>query len=280
MTAGTGDNPYQDDHGNKDASIANTKGIGTMTPAHPTSGETHKVSGGPFLIGDTMTGGYGKGPDILHDCTIAVDKGEIAVIVGPNGAGKSTAMKAVFGMLDVRAGAVRLDGEDITKLSPQDRVIKGMGFVPQTQNIFTSMTVEENLEMGAFIRRDDISQTMEQVYDLFPILRDKRNQAAGELSGGQRQQVAVGRALMTQPKVLMLDEPTAGVSPIVMDELFDRIIEVSRTGLPILMVEQNARQALEIADKGYVLVQGRNAYSGTGKELLADPEVRKSFLGG
>jgi branched-chain amino acid transport system ATP-binding protein len=274
------DNPYQDDHGNKDATITNPRGAGTMTPAHQTSGETHYVGGGPFLIGDTMTGGYGKGPDILHDCTIAVDKGEIAVIVGPNGAGKSTAMKAVFGMLDVRSGSVRLDGEDITNLSPQDRVIKGMGFVPQTSNIFTSMTVQENLEMGAFIRRDDFSQTMEQVYDLFPILRDKRNQPAGELSGGQRQQVAVGRALMTQPKVLMLDEPTAGVSPIVMDELFDRIIEVSRTGLPILMVEQNARQALEIADKGYVLVQGRNAYSGTGKELLADPEVRKSFLGG
>ncbi len=274
------DNPYQDDKGNKDASITNPHGVGTMTPAHRKSGETHRVEGGPFLIGDTMTGGYGKGPDILHDCTIAVDKGEIAVIVGPNGAGKSTAMKAVFGMLDVRQGSVRLDGEDITNLSPQDRVQRGMGFVPQTSNIFTSMTVEENLEMGAFIRRDDFSDTMEQVYDLFPILRDKRNQAAGELSGGQRQQVAVGRALMTQPKVLMLDEPTAGVSPIVMDELFDRIIEVSRTGLPILMVEQNARQALEIADKGYVLVQGRNAYTGTGKELLADPEVRKSFLGG
>ncbi|RLK10622.1 ABC transporter ATP-binding protein [Ruegeria conchae] len=274
------DTPYQDDKGNKDASITNTHGVGTMTPAHRKSGETHRVEGGPFLIGDTMTGGYGKGPDILHDCTIAVDKGEIAVIVGPNGAGKSTAMKAVFGMLDVRQGSVRLDGEDITNLSPQDRVQRGMGFVPQTSNIFTSMTVEENLEMGAFIRRDDFSETMEQVYDLFPILRDKRNQAAGELSGGQRQQVAVGRALMTQPKVLMLDEPTAGVSPIVMDELFDRIIEVSRTGLPILMVEQNARQALEIADKGYVLVQGRNAYTGTGKELLADPEVRKSFLGG
>jgi len=234
----------------------------------------------PFLIGDCMTGGYGNGPDILHGCTIAVDKGEIAVIVGPNGAGKSTAMKAVFGMLNVRDGAVRLGGEDITHLSPQDRVIKGMGFVPQTNNIFASMTVEENLEMGAFIRNDDIRQTMEQVYDLFPILRDKRNQAAGELSGGQRQQVAVGRALMTQPKVLMLDEPTAGVSPIVMDELFDRIIEVARTGIPILMVEQNARQALEIADKGYVLVQGANAHTGSGKDLLADPEVRRSFLGG
>ena len=234
----------------------------------------------PFLIGDTMSGGYGSGPDILHDCTVSVDKGEIAVIVGPNGAGKSTAMKAVFGMLDVRKGAVRLGGEDITKLTPQARVAKGMGFVPQTNNIFTSMTVEENLEMGAFLRRDDIAQTIAQVYELFPILHEKRNQAAGELSGGQRQQVAVWRALMTQPTVLMLDEPTAGVSPIVMDELFDRIIEVARTGISILMVEQNARQALEIADKGYVLVQGRNAYTDTGKALLADPEVRKSFLGG
>jgi branched-chain amino acid transport system ATP-binding protein len=234
----------------------------------------------PFLIGDAMSGGYGQGPDILHDCTVSVDKGQIAVIVGPNGAGKSTAMKAVFGMLNVRKGAVRLNGEDITKLTPQARVAKGMGFVPQTSNIFTSMTVEENLEMGAFLRRDDISKTIAQVYELFPILGDKRLQPAGELSGGQRQQVAVGRALMTQPTVLMLDEPTAGVSPIVMDELFDRIIEVARTGISILMVEQNARQALEIADKGYVLVQGRNAYTDTGKALLEDPEVRKSFLGG
>jgi branched-chain amino acid transport system ATP-binding protein len=209
-----------------------------------------------------------------------VEKGEIAVIVGPNGAGKSTAMKAVFGMLDLREGRVLLDGDDITQLTPQARVRHGMGFVPQTSNIFTSMTVEENLEMGAFIREDDFRRTMEQVYELFPILRDKRNQPAGELSGGQRQQVAVGRALMTQPKVLMLDEPTAGVSPIVMDELFDRIIEVARTGISILMVEQNARQALEIADKGYVLVQGANGYSGTGKDLLADPDVRRSFLGG
>ena len=233
----------------------------------------------PFLIGDAMTGGYGAA-DILHGCTIAVEKGEIAVIVGPNGAGKSTAMKAVFGMLSLRGGSVRLNGEDISKLSPQARVRKGMGFVPQTSNIFTTMTVEENLEMGAFIRTDDIKTTMEQVYELFPILARKRHQAAGELSGGQRQQVAVGRALMTQPQVLMLDEPTAGVSPIVMDELFDRIIEVARTGISILMVEQNARQALEIADKGYVLVQGANRFTGTGAELLANPDVRRSFLGG
>jgi branched-chain amino acid transport system ATP-binding protein len=272
-------NPYQDDRGNKDRSITNPNGIGTAEGARR-KGTAIPAPGGPFLIGESMTGGYGKGPDILHDCTISVDQGEIAVIVGPNGAGKSTAMKAVFGMLDMRSGHVRLDGEDITSLSPQARVVKGMGFVPQTNNIFTSMTVEENLEMGAFIRTDDFSDTMAQVYDLFPILKEKRNQAAGELSGGQRQQVAVGRALMTRPKVLMLDEPTAGVSPIVMDELFDRIIEVARTGIPILMVEQNARQALEIADKGYVLVQGANAYSDTGKALLADPEVRKSFLGG
>ncbi|WP_171054046.1 ABC transporter ATP-binding protein [Arenibacterium halophilum] len=272
-------NPYHDDRGNKDASITRRGGAGEI-PYRKGGPAVKSEAKSAFLIGETMTGGYGKGPDILHDCTIAVDPGEIAVIVGPNGAGKSTAMKAVFGMLDLRGGHVLLDGEDISALTPQDRVAKGMGFVPQTNNIFTSMSVEENLEMGAFIRRDDFRDTMAQVYDLFPILKEKRLQAAGELSGGQRQQVAVGRALMTKPKVLMLDEPTAGVSPIVMDELFDRIIEVSRTGIPILMVEQNARQALEIADKGYVLVQGRNAHTGTGKDLLADDEVRRSFLGG
>jgi branched-chain amino acid transport system ATP-binding protein len=232
-----------------------------------------------FLIGEAMTGGYG-GADILHGCTIAVEKGEIAVIVGPNGAGKSTAMKAMFGMLGLREGSVRLDGTDITAMSPQDRVKAGMGFVPQTNNVFVTMTVQENLEMGAYIRDDDFTGTMEQIFELFPVLKEKRRQAAGELSGGQRQQLAVGRALMTQPKVLMLDEPTAGVSPIVMDELFDRILDVAATGIAILMVEQNARQALNIADRGYVLVQGRNAFTDTGEALLANPEVRASFLGG
>ena len=232
-----------------------------------------------FLLGHEMTGGYGGG-DIIKSCTIGVEQGEIAVVVGPNGAGKSTAMKAVFGMLSLRKGAVTIDGRDITKLSPQARVREGMAFVPQTSNVFTTMSVEENLEMGAFIRRDDTADTMAQVYDLFPVLKEKRRQAAGQLSGGQRQQVAVGRALMTRPKVLMLDEPTAGVSPIVMDELFDRIIEIARSGLAILMVEQNARQALNIADKGYVLVGGKNRYTDTGRALLADPQVRRSFLGG
>ena len=232
-----------------------------------------------FLIGKEMSAGYG-GTDILHACTIGVEQGEIAVVVGPNGAGKSTAMKAVFGMLPLREGSVLMGDRDITHLKPQERVRNGMGFVPQNNNVFTSLTVQENLEMGAFIRRDDFSATLTQVFDLFPVLKEKRSQAAGELSGGQRQQVAVGRALMTQPQVLMLDEPTAGVSPIVMDELFDRIIEIARSGIAILMVEQNAKQALSIADKGYVLVQGSNRYTDTGSALLANPNVRKAFLGG
>ena len=232
-----------------------------------------------ILLGENMVGGYG-GADILQGCTVAVDAGEIAVIVGPNGAGKSTAMKALFGMLNLREGRVVLDGKDITALSPQARVKDGMAFVPQTNNVFSGMTVEENLEMGAYLRTDDFSGTMEQIYDLFPILKEKRRQAAGELSGGQRQQVAFGRALMTEPRVLMLDEPTAGVSPIVMDELFDRIIEVGRTGVAVLMVEQNAAQALKIANTGYVLVTGENRFTDTGAALLANPEVRRSFLGG
>ncbi|WP_410218132.1 ABC transporter ATP-binding protein [Paracoccus sp. (in: a-proteobacteria)] len=266
--------------GNRDLSIVNPKGRGTIDGTRRSGPTGPGRAGDPFLIGEAMTGGYGKGADILHDCTIAVEKGQIAVIVGPNGAGKSTAMKAIFGMLNLRGGSVRLNGQDITALNPQDRVKAGMGFVPQVNNIFPSMSVEENLEMGAYIRNDDIKPTLEQVYDLFPAVAAKRRQAAGELSGGQRQQVAVGRALMTQPSVLMLDEPTAGVSPIVMDELFDRIIAIARGGLPVLMVEQNARQAMMIADKAYVLVQGANAHTGTGAELMQNDEVRRTFLGG
>ena len=232
-----------------------------------------------YLVADQLRGGYG-GADILNGCSLSVDKGVVAVIVGPNGAGKSTAMKALLGMLDLREGSVTLGGKDITHMSPQDRVGQGIAFVPQTHNVFAGMTVEENLEMGAFLRNDDITGTMEQIYDLFPILKQKRRQNAGELSGGQRQQVAVGRAMMTQPSVLMLDEPTAGVSPIVMDELFDRILEVKQQGIAVLMVEQNAAQALNIADKGYVLVTGTNKHTGSGEELLADPVVRRTFLGG
>ncbi len=232
-----------------------------------------------FLAGEGMTGGYG-GADIIRGCTIEAEQGEVAVIVGPNGAGKSTAMKAIFGMVMLREGAIRLDGEDITRLSPQERVRKGMGFVPQERNVFTTMTVQENLEMGAYIRHDGVADTMALVFDLFPILKERRRQLAGELSGGQRQQVAIGRALMTEPRLLMLDEPTAGVSPVVMDDLFDRILEIRATGIAILMVEQNAAQALSIADRGYVLVTGENRHTDTGAALLSDPEVRRSFLGG
>ena len=232
-----------------------------------------------FFAANGMTAGYGS-LDIIQNCSITVDKGEIAVIVGPNGAGKSTAMKAIFGILSLNAGNVTLEGSDISHLRPEERVLKGMGFVPQTQNVFTTLSVEENLEMGAFIRRDDISDSITSMYKLFPILQDKRKQLAGELSGGQRQQVAVARALMTNPKMLLLDEPTAGVSPIVIDELFDRILEIAKMGVAILMVEQNAKLALEIANKGYVLVQGKNRYTDSGKALLSNPNVRRSFLGG
>ena len=232
-----------------------------------------------YLVGKNMVAGYG-GANILNNCTIQVDLGQIAVVVGPNGAGKSTAMKAIFGMLPLQSGSVKLLNESINDLPPFQRVKKGMAFVPQTENIFTSLTVEENLEMGAFTNPRAMVTVIDQVYSLFPVLKEKRLQRAGELSGGQRQQVAVGRALMTEPKLLMLDEPTAGVSPIVMDELFDRIIDVARTGIAILIVEQNAKQALSIADIGYVLVQGENRYTDSGKALLKNTEVRKTFLGG
>ena len=286
-----------------------------------------------FFEGNKMTGGYGNGPDIISSCTVNVNQGEIVSILGPNGAGKSTAMKAMLGLLNLKSGSVIINGKDISKLSPQERVKEGISFVPQTKNVFTGMSVEENLEMGFFLRNENYQEVLQQIYELFPILKEKKSQLVGELSGGQRQQVALGRALMikptvlmldeptagvspivmdelfpilkekksqlvgelsggqrqqvalgralmTKPSVLMLDEPTAGVSPIVMDELFDHILKVKKTNVAILMVEQNAKQALSISDRGYVLVTGENKYSGTGKELLNDPRVRSSFLGG
>jgi len=232
-----------------------------------------------FFSGEKMTGGYG-GPDIITSCTVNVNRGEIVAILGPNGAGKSTAMKAMLGLLNLKSGIVTIDGKDISKLTPQDRVKEGIAFVPQTRNVFTGLSVEENLEMGAYLREENPAKIINEIFELFPVLEEKRSQLVGELSGGQRQQVALGRALMIKPSVLMLDEPTAGVSPIVMDELFDHILKIKKTDVAILMVEQNAKQALSIADRGYVLVTGENKFSGTGKELLNDPEVRRSFLGG
>ena len=232
-----------------------------------------------FFEGIKMTAGYGNGPDIINSCSINVNKGEIVAILGPNGAGKSTVMKAMLGLLNLKSGNILIDGNDISNLSPQDRVKRGISFVPQTRNVFSELTVKENLEVGAFLRNDNIDDVIEDIFELFPILKEKASQVVGELSGGQRQQVALGRALMIQPSVLMLDEPTAGVSPIVMDELFQHIINVKEKNVAIIMVEQNAKQALSISDRGYVLVTGENKFQGSGNELLKDPEVRRSFLG-
>ena len=223
--------------------------------------------------------GYG-GANILNGVSIAIEAHEIGVIVGPNGAGKSTTLKALFGLLKVSEGSVLFDGGTITNLPPEKLVRAGLSFVPQEFNVFPTMSVQENLEMGAYIRRDDFRRQIDQIYGFFPPLKDKRKQPAGELSGGQRQMVAIGRALMTEPKLLLLDEPTAGLSPRYMGEIFERIIDVNKSGVGILMVEQNARQALAIAHRGFVLAGGQNRFTGTGAELLADPEVAKSFLGG
>ena len=226
-----------------------------------------------------MTAGYGDGPDIISSCSITANRGEIVAILGPNGAGKSTAMKAMLGLLKLKSGSVTLNGEDISKINPQDRVKRGISFVPQTRNVFAELTVRENLEIGGFLTEGSLENKIESIYSLFPILSEKKSQVVGQLSGGQRQQVALGRALMSDPSVLMLDEPTAGVSPIVMDELFEHIIKVKKTNVAVIMVEQNAKQALSISDRGYVLVTGQNKFEGSGNDLLEDPEVRRSFLG-
>ena len=226
-----------------------------------------------------MTAGYGDGPDIISSCSITANRGEIVAILGPNGAGKSTAMKAMLGLLKLKSGSVTLDSEDISNINPQDRVKKGISFVPQTRNVFAELTVRENLEIGGFLIEGSLENKIESIYSLFPILSEKKSQVVGQLSGGQRQQVALGRALMSDPSVLMLDEPTAGVSPIVMDELFEHIIKVKKTNVAVIMVEQNAKQALSISDRGYVLVTGQNKFEGSGNDLLEDPEVRRSFLG-
>ena len=233
----------------------------------------------PLIEVKNVVAGYGGAP-ILNGVDLAIEASDIGVIVGPNGAGKSTTLKAIFGLLRVTTGSIVFEGREVTNMLADKLVPMGLSFVPQEKNVFTSMTVEENFEMGAFTRRDDFADTLAWVYDMFPDMKAKRRQPAGELSGGQRQMVAMGRALMSKPKLLMLDEPSAGLSPRYVLEIFEQIVKVNQTGVGILMVEQNARQALAFASRGFVLANGQNRFTGTGKELIADPEVAKSFLGG
>ncbi len=233
----------------------------------------------PVLSIENLSGGYGEA-DILHEVSLEIDTGEIVVVIGPNGAGKSTAMKAVFGLLRLSGGSVHLAGEEITNMDPAQVVNKGVCYVPQTNNVFPTLTVQENLEVGAYIRNDDFRPRLLEIYEMFPPLAEKKKQAAGELSGGQRQMVAMGKALMLEPTILMLDEPTAGLSPIYRNEIFQIIRQINASGVPILMVEQNAKQSLAVANRGYVLVDGRNRTTGKGIDLLNDPEIAKMFLGG
>ena len=234
-----------------------------------------------YLINvDAITAGYVPGVDILTGCSLELSQGEIVGIIGPNGAGKSTLLKSMFGLIPIRSGKVWFQGDDITGLKANKLVARGVGYVPQNENVFPRLTIEENLEMGVFLKPKTYNTRFEAVGEMFPRLVERRSQRAGSLSGGERQMLAMARALMMDPQVLLLDEPSAGLSPALQDEVFVNCRAVNSAGVSIVMVEQNARQALEIADKGFVLVQGANAFTGTGKELLADPQVRKSFLGG
>lgn len=233
----------------------------------------------PLLEACGVHGGYG-GMNILHGVDISIEANEVGVIIGPNGAGKSTMLKAIFGLLQVTEGEIRLRGTPIHNQPPNRLVKLGMGFVPQEHNVFPSLSVQENLEMGAYLKPGSIKHNLGNIYEFFPPLKDKRRQPAGELSGGQRQMVAMGRALMAEPQLLLLDEPTAGLSPKYMHEIFERVKEINAAGVGILMVEQNAKQALNIADKGFVLAAGQNRFTDTGQALLADPDVARSFLGG
>ncbi|MGT2426001.1 ABC transporter ATP-binding protein [Amnibacterium kyonggiense] len=234
---------------------------------------------GPVIDAQHLDAGYLPGINILSDCSLQAFPGELIGIIGPNGAGKSTLLKALFGLVNIRSGKVLLNGEDITNLKANRLVEAGVGFVPQTNNVFPSLTIEENMQMGLFLRPKRLSERLDAIYDLFPVLAQRRSQRAGGLSGGERQSVAMARALMMEPKVLLLDEPSAGLSPVRQDETFIRTRKINRTGVTVVMVEQNARRCLQICDRGYVLDQGRNSYTGTGHELADDPKVIELYLG-
>jgi branched-chain amino acid transport system ATP-binding protein len=233
----------------------------------------------PVVKADNLIAGYLPGVNILNGCTLEAYQGELIGIIGPNGAGKSTLLKALFGLVNVRSGSVTLEGRDITNNKANQLVQAGIGFVPQTNNVFPSLTIEENMQMGMFLRPKQFAKRVAEIWELFPVLGERRKQRAGSLSGGERQSVAMARALMMNPKVLLLDEPSAGLSPVRQDETFIRTREINKTGVTIIMVEQNARRCLQICDRGYVLDQGRNAYEGTGRELAKDPKVIELYLG-
>lgn len=248
---------------------------GEATTSEPAaSGERAAI-----LQADELVAGYLPGVDILRGCSLTLGTGEMVGVIGPNGAGKSTFIKAVFGLVKVRSGSVRLRGDDITNLAAHQLVGKGVGYVPQSQNVFPRLTVAENLEMGLYLRHKELAARLGPVYELFPLLRKRHRQKAGSMSGGERQLLAMARALMMEPSVLLLDEPSAGLSPIAQDDVFARVKQISATGVSVLIVEQNARRCLQICDRGYVLDQGRNAYEGSGQQLLSDPKVIELYLG-